>query len=82
MVVSFDRGDGGDPAARTLESGTYRVGLGGDSKALDLIPVEGRSEAPSPSPGTAGGSIAVPPATDATDVIPPRPGRFRSGRGR
>lgn len=55
MVVSFDRGDGGDPAARTLESGTYRVGLGNDSKALDLIPVEDRSEAPSPSPGTAGG---------------------------
>lgn len=37
IVVTFDRGDGGEPAAKTLASGTYTVGLDSDEKRYDLF---------------------------------------------
>lgn len=37
VAIRFDRGDGGMPAERSLTSGTYKVGLTQDAKALDLL---------------------------------------------
>lgn len=37
IVISFDRGDGGEPANKTLASGTYFVGLDADKKRYDLF---------------------------------------------
>jgi hypothetical protein len=40
IKVSFDRGNGGEPAKRSLDQNgcTYRIGLRNDSDGLDLIP--------------------------------------------
>ena len=43
IVVTFDRGDGGKPADRTLDQNgtTYRIGLADNNTSLDLVPVTG-----------------------------------------
>jgi hypothetical protein len=39
IVVSFDRGDGGEPGEKTFKSGTYRIGVNEKTNLLDLEPV-------------------------------------------
>jgi hypothetical protein len=37
LLVSFDPGDGGEPARRWLTEGTYKVGVDGRAKLLELF---------------------------------------------
>jgi hypothetical protein len=37
IVVSFDRGDGGEPCEKACQSGTYRVGVNDKTQLLDLL---------------------------------------------
>ncbi len=37
IVVSFDRGDGGEPCEKTCQSGTYRIGVNDKTQLLDLL---------------------------------------------
>ncbi|MFV1966132.1 MAG: hypothetical protein ACC628_11960 [Pirellulaceae bacterium] len=44
IVVSFDRGDGGDPASKKLENGTYRVGLDIKKRRIELFSSDKEAE--------------------------------------
>lgn len=40
LEVEFDRGDGGEPARKSLKSGTYQIGLDASQQRLDLFEAE------------------------------------------
>ncbi|MBV8384080.1 MAG: hypothetical protein JOZ63_15825 [Planctomycetaceae bacterium] len=54
IVVSFDQGDGGEPAVRTLDTGVYRVDLNPETNRLDLMPAGSPPSDDRPAPDTSG----------------------------
>jgi hypothetical protein len=59
IVVSFDQGDDGEPAVRTLGTGVYRVDLNPETNRLDLMPAGTTPSDDRPTPDTSGESRLV-----------------------